>query len=121
MFETNWFKLYDNVVPETAENFKKLCIGTTTKSGSNLAYEGSKVTKAIPGLYVETGHVNIEGKKIKIFHQKFQEKKNQNIFKKKKEKIFKGKILILFIKVTRPYMVERCSKSLLTQPLKKKD
>ena len=44
--------LYGNVVPKTAENFRKLCEGTVKKGNMRLAYEGSSFHRIIPAFMV---------------------------------------------------------------------
>lgn len=54
------FKLYDDVVPRTVENFRVLCTGENkdpASTGQKMTYEGSGFHRVIPGsvhLLVET-------------------------------------------------------------------
>lgn len=50
--------LYGGVVPKTADNFEKLCEGTTY-AGQRLAYEGSSFHRVIPGFMIQVGFVSI--------------------------------------------------------------
>lgn len=45
------FELYDDVVPKTAENFRKLCESTDPKMG----YVGSKFHRVIPSFMLQGG------------------------------------------------------------------
>lgn len=49
------------MVPQTTENFKQLCQGVSAPSGQQLSYQGTTVTRAIPNLLLEAGHVQQEG------------------------------------------------------------
>jgi len=51
------FSLYDDVVPKTAENFRRLCIGDkiSTRSGKPLAFKGSSFHRVIPGFMAQGG------------------------------------------------------------------
>ncbi|KAG0324713.1 peptidylprolyl isomerase protein [Podila humilis] len=52
------FKLFNDVVPKTAENFRSLCVGDAGKSklsGMALTYKGSKFHRVIPGFMAQGG------------------------------------------------------------------
>lgn len=49
-------KLYEHLVPETAENFRQLCTGE-----AGLTYKGTDVTKCVPNLLIEAGNVGGDG------------------------------------------------------------
>ena len=51
------FVLRSDVVPKTAENFRKLCAGGNEKSesGHDLCFKGSKFHRIIPGFMVQGG------------------------------------------------------------------
>jgi peptidylprolyl isomerase len=51
------FLLRSDVVPKTAENFRKLCVGGNGKSdsGHELCFKGSKFHRIIPGFMVQGG------------------------------------------------------------------
>jgi len=57
-FKTN-NQLYDDIVPKTAENFKRLCLGTTKSSSGDkfLHYKGTKFYRIIPGFMSQAGDV----------------------------------------------------------------
>ena len=70
------FELRKDIVPQTAENFRQLCIGSTKKAstGHPLAFKGSKFHRIIPGFMVQggdftrgngTGGESIYGQKFK--------------------------------------------------------
>jgi len=54
-----FFELFRDVVPKTAENFRKLCIGVpedpTNPDGRNIGYKGTELYKVLPGRLVEGG------------------------------------------------------------------
>ena len=51
------FELFNDVVPQTAENFRKLCVGGNGKgkSGAELWYKGSGFHRVIPGFMCQGG------------------------------------------------------------------
>ncbi|TDL24522.1 putative CPR1-cyclophilin [Rickenella mellea] len=49
------FKLYDNVVPQTARNFRELAKGFQAKDGRTLTYKDSKFHRIIPGFMLQGG------------------------------------------------------------------
>ena len=69
------FELYDDVVPQTAENFKALCIGDRTSTqGVKLAYKDSPFHRIITDFMAQggdftnrngTGGISIYGSKFK--------------------------------------------------------
>ncbi|KAI0042600.1 cyclophilin [Auriscalpium vulgare] len=48
-------KLFDDVVPKTARNFRELCKGYTAASGETLGYKGSKFHRIIPQFMLQGG------------------------------------------------------------------
>lgn len=70
------FELRKDIVPQTAENFRQLCVGSAAKAstGHPLAFKGSKFHRIIPGFMVQggdftrgngTGGESIYGEKFK--------------------------------------------------------
>ena len=68
------FKLFDDVVPKTADNFRKLCEGTTGTNGKTIGYKDSSFHRIIPQFMLQggdftnhngTGGVSIYGEKFK--------------------------------------------------------
>ncbi|KAF9200097.1 peptidylprolyl isomerase protein, partial [Podila verticillata] len=52
------FKLFNDIVPKTAENFRSLSVGDAGKSklsGMPLTYKGSKFHRVIPGFMAQGG------------------------------------------------------------------
>lgn len=51
------FELRSDVVPKTAENFRKLCIGGNgkTSGGNEITFKGSKFHRIIPGFMIQGG------------------------------------------------------------------
>eukprot|EP00201_Polytomella_parva_P013176 CAMPEP_0175050194 /NCGR_PEP_ID=MMETSP0052_2-20121109/7133_1 /TAXON_ID=51329 ORGANISM="Polytomella parva, Strain SAG 63-3" /NCGR_SAMPLE_ID=MMETSP0052_2 /ASSEMBLY_ACC=CAM_ASM_000194 /LENGTH=169 /DNA_ID=CAMNT_0016314389 /DNA_START=67 /DNA_END=576 /DNA_ORIENTATION=- len=51
------FKLFDDIVPKTTDNFKKLCTGElgVGRSGKNLHYKGSTFHRVIPQFMLQGG------------------------------------------------------------------
>jgi len=48
-------ELFADTCPKTAENFLRLCVGTTSKTGTPLAYKGSSFHRVIPGFMCQGG------------------------------------------------------------------
>ena len=52
------FHLFATIVPNTAENFRKICIGTfCNKSGNVLTYKGAPIHRIIPGFMFQGGDI----------------------------------------------------------------
>lgn len=52
------FELFENVVPKTTENFRRLALGDVKNtSGKSLSYKSSLIHKIIPGLLIQGGDV----------------------------------------------------------------
>lgn len=49
------FKLYDDVVPKTADNFRKLALGHEFKPGKKEGYAGSTFHRVIPQFMLQGG------------------------------------------------------------------
>jgi len=48
-------RLYNDIVPKTAENFRQLAIGWRNKQGEIVGYEGSKFHRVIPDFMLQGG------------------------------------------------------------------
>ena len=48
-------ELFADTCPKTAENFLQLCIGTTSKAGTVLAFKGSSFHRVIPDFMCQAG------------------------------------------------------------------
>ena len=48
-------ELFADTCPKTAENFLRLCVGTTSKAGTPLAFKGSSFHRVIPGFMCQGG------------------------------------------------------------------
>ena len=70
------FKLFADLVPRTAENFRQLCVGSFTNSkGKVLTYKGNKIHRIIPSFMFQGGdiiHENGTGSEC-IYGKTFQD------------------------------------------------
>jgi cyclophilin family peptidyl-prolyl cis-trans isomerase len=69
--KTPLIKLFENVVPRTAENFKRLLLGTANYRGRNLSLIGNHFHHVVPRAYAEIGH--LEGGNCSIFGPTFRD------------------------------------------------
>ena len=70
------FKLHDDILPKTAENFRSLCVGDNDKGD---CYKGSKFHRVIPDFMAQGGdftHANGTGGRS-IYGQKFEDENFQ--------------------------------------------
>jgi cyclophilin family peptidyl-prolyl cis-trans isomerase len=58
-------------VPRTAENFKRLLLGTANYNGRGLSLIGNRVHNIVPRSYFELGH--LEGGNCSIFGPTFRD------------------------------------------------
>lgn len=49
------FELFHDIVPQTAENFRLLCLGAHLPCGRQVGYKGTELHKVVPGRIVEGG------------------------------------------------------------------
>jgi len=76
-----YFELFQDVVPRTAENFRKLCIGVpvdpNSPDGPKYGYKGTELYRILPGRVVEGGEFDrsADGKEFKDENFKLEHSK----------------------------------------------
>lgn len=57
------FELFQDIAPDTCENFRKLCSGSFTNSkGEKLSYVGTEFHRVVKGMYIQGGDIKSKGK-----------------------------------------------------------
>ncbi len=51
-------KLYENINPEAADNFKQMCMGLKTEKGDQISYAGKKFVNSLQNYFVETERID---------------------------------------------------------------
>lgn len=50
-------QLFENVVPKTAENFRRLLLGNASYCGNHLSLIGTGIKRHVPMSFIEMGHM----------------------------------------------------------------
>lgn len=64
-------KLFENVVPKTAENFKQLLLGSAKYQGRPLSLVNTQISRFVQRSFIQMG--NMEGGNCSIFGPKFRD------------------------------------------------
>jgi hypothetical protein len=65
-------QLFENTVPKTSENFKKLLLGNASYLGNHLSLIGTGIRRHVPGAFIEMGHME-QGDNCSIFGPTFRD------------------------------------------------